>query len=85
MWSFMGDLSKYSSGTYYYPSNEHIAFFWNMYDQVLISPSLIEYFNDTELQILDHDGITSLLTCNKLPNKKLYSDHLPIIFSIHNL
>ncbi|TAD99332.1 MAG: hypothetical protein EAZ97_09125 [Bacteroidetes bacterium] len=83
MWSFMGDLSKFTAGTYYYSQSIPICYFWNMFDQVLIRPSLIPFFEEKNLQILDSDGINSFLDKNNLPNKNKFSYHLPIIFSIN--
>lgn len=44
MWGLLGDASPGPPGTYYYPSSEHVVFFWNMFDQVLIRPELLHLF-----------------------------------------
>ncbi|WP_437929172.1 hypothetical protein WMF37_07840 [Sorangium sp. So ce291] len=80
MWSRFGDGSPGPPGTYYRDGGEHVAFFWNMYDQVLIRPDLLDSFRPEELEILHADGASSLLTQRGLPDRKRASDHLPVLF-----
>ncbi len=82
MWNFLGDFPPFPAGTHYYHGSEHTAYFWNMYDQVLIRPDIIERFVMEDLKILDSVGDMSLLTELGLPNAKIASDHLPILFRI---
>jgi len=56
MWGHFGDRNAGPDGTYYRSSAEHVNYFWNIFDQVLIRPELIDVFAKDELQILDHDG-----------------------------
>lgn len=83
MWNMLGDINKKVSGTYYYPRAEHLCYHWNMFDQVILRPSLIKHFDENNFSILDNDGTKSLLTKNGIPNKQLYSDHLPIFFTLN--
>ena len=80
MWGYFGDKSPGPPGTYYYSATNPINYFWNIYDQVLVRPGVLDWFHD--LSILDHDGKESLLSGNGLPNKSQASDHLPLIFRI---
>jgi len=82
MWSLLGDLNKLASGSYYYPGTELVSYHWHIFDQVLIRPALIDNFVKDSLHILESDGKKSLLNLDNTPNKKNYSDHLPIIFSL---
>jgi hypothetical protein len=83
MWSLFGDAdSGTPPGTYYYNNSEYINFFWNMFDQVLIRPDLLNSFENERLKILTSDGDNSFLTPNGLPNAKQVSDHLPILFHL---
>jgi len=82
MWSLFGDGSPGSPGTYYYNSSEHKNFFWNIFDQVLIRPDLLSCFRNEELKILDSDGNTSFITSNGIPDDRIVSDHLPILFKL---
>ena len=82
MWSLLGDASPGPPGTYYYSSSEHTAFFWHMFDQVLIRPDLLENFSNNDLKILSSDEKISFLSPNGFPNKKIASDHLPIVFKL---
>ena len=82
MWSLLGDASPGPPGTYYYSSSEHKVFFWNMFDQVLIRPDLIERFNNEDLRVLESDGTTSFLSSHGLPDANAASDHLPVLFGL---
>ena len=81
MWSLYGDVGNNISGSYYYSKAEFVNYRWNVFDQVLIRPSLIANFVKESVVFLDNDGHKSLLTKNGLPNK-IYSDHLPLFFTI---
>lgn len=82
MWNFLGDFAPYPAGTHYYHASEHIAYFWNMFDQVLVRPELLNIFSNDDLKIIDSIGDKTLLNENGLPNTDLASDHLPILFSL---
>ena len=81
-WSLFGDLNKDVSGTYYYQRAEHISYEWNVFDQVLIRPSMIDNLVKDSLEIIQTDGVTSLITKRNVPNKAKYSDHLPLFFTL---
>ncbi len=80
MWSLFGDRTHGPAGTYYAGPDGAVSYFWEMFDQVLLRPSLMDGLED--LRILDHDGVESLLTKNGLPDKENGSDHLPILFRL---
>lgn len=82
MWSLLGDASPGPPGTYYYNSAEHKSYFWNMFDQVLIRPDLLDCFSNKDLMIVESDGETSLLSKETLPDVNIASDHLPIVFKL---
>ena len=80
MWSLMGDDSRGPPGTYYRQSANVINYFWNMFDQVLLRPSLIEDFKPENLHILTNTGLRNLLKDGKVDVS--ISDHLPILIEI---
>lgn len=82
MWSLYGDVKNSISGSYYYPRAEYVNYRWNIFDQVLIRPSLIPNFVKESIIILDNDGTQSLLSPKGYPDKTHYSDHLPLFFTI---
>jgi len=82
MWSLFGDISAGPPGTYYHASSEHRVFFWNMFDQVLIRPDLLDAFNPRELEIIHTNGDISLLSSQNRPDDEQFSDHLPIRFTL---
>ncbi|MBI4965860.1 MAG: endonuclease/exonuclease/phosphatase family protein [Desulfomonile tiedjei] len=83
MWSLLGDASPGPPGTHFYSAAEHAVFFWNMFDQVLIRPALLDRFRNKDLRIIESDDQRSFLsprTGNPDPN--VASDHLPLVFSL---
>lgn len=78
MWGLLGNSEIH--GTMYYNSSDSLNYYWHIYDQVLIRPDLIDYFNIDSLKIITKANKNNLLTSNGLLNKK-YSDHLPIKFN----
>jgi hypothetical protein len=80
MWGHFGDRSAGPPGTYYLKASKPINYFWNIYDQVLLRPALLESL--TSLEIVDSDGSNSLVTENGVPDSERGSDHLPILFRL---
>ena len=82
MWSFFGDRNRIPGppGTYHYAKSGPIVYYWNMFDQVLLRPDLMDDLHD--LRILANDGEESLLTPTGLPNRRTASDHLPVFFQL---
>jgi len=48
---------------------------------ILLRPELLEYFPDDRLRVIDNISGRSLLSKGK-PDKKFFSDHLPLFFSL---
>jgi hypothetical protein len=80
MWGLFGDRTPGPAGSYYFRSSKPVNYFWNMYDQVLLRPELMDGLRD--LQILDSDGTEPLLTASRQPDSTNGSDHLPILFQL---
>ena len=83
MWNFFGDFSC-PMGTFYQKDDPETPY-WNIYDQVLVSPSLAKYLDKNELQIVTQIGKCCLNNKNGKPNKRLYSDHLPIVVELRGM
>lgn len=83
MWSLYGDVKNNVTGSYYYQNSELVTYPWNIFDQLLIRPSLVPNFVKESIAFLDNDGKKSLLTKNGIPNRTKYSDHLPLIFTLN--
>lgn len=81
MWFLHGNINNEVMGSYYYHKNS-ISYVWNLFDQVLIRPSLIDYFDFEYLNIISSVTGHSLLNKQGQPDSKVYSDHLPIKFRI---
>lgn len=81
MWGLFGDATMGPPGTYYHDRSDHVTYYWNMFDQVLIRPELLGSFDNESLRILESDGENSLLSSLGRPDSSR-SDHLPILFEI---
>ena len=81
MWNFFGD-NKVPHGTYYNVSTGIKTYFWNIFDQVLFRTDMIKTFERESLKIITEIAGHSLLNEKGIPNKDMYSDHLPIFFNI---
>jgi len=81
MWNFFGDTTIGPPGTHYYDNSDPINFFWNLFDQVIVRPDLLDRFRDEDVSILTSAGEVSLLNDRSVPDSKI-SDHLPIIFGL---
>lgn len=80
MWGLFGDRTEGPAGTHFYREPHSLAYFWNMFDQVLVRPELLTEFEG--VRILDSCGPQSLITKNGRPNRTVGSDHLPIVFGL---
>ena len=86
MWNFFGEFSKGSvSGTHYFDTYKYINLHWNIYDQILLRPDIIDLFDENNLDILREIEGKSLLKKIKSTTRvdKNISDHLPIKFNIN--
>lgn len=81
MWNFFGDY-KVPHGTYYNVSTGIKTYFWNIFDQVLFRTDMIKTFEKESLKIITEVTGHSLLNEKGIPDKDMYSDHLPIFFKI---
>jgi hypothetical protein len=82
MWGHFGDKMTKTAGSYYYDNAEHVEYFWNMFDQVLIRPELAAQFDPSALEIVTVAGSSSLVRRDGRPDKGSFSDHLPVRFDL---
>jgi endonuclease/exonuclease/phosphatase (EEP) superfamily protein YafD len=82
MWSLLGDATPGPPGTLYHARAEHKVYFWNMFDQVLVRPALLDRFRMDDLAIIVDNGGESLRTDAGRPNTRTGSDHFPILFRL---
>lgn len=83
MWNHFGDRKPSPPGTYYYASSAATNLFWNMFDQVLLRPEIMDYFDDNNLEILTGFDGHSFLGNTGHPDQSIASDHFPISFSLN--
>jgi endonuclease/exonuclease/phosphatase family metal-dependent hydrolase len=82
MWGHFGDAKSDTAGSYFYDRAEHVNYFWNMFDQVLVRPGLAAKFDSAQLKLVTAAGPRSLVRPDGRPNRVSYSDHLPILFEL---
>ncbi len=81
MWNFFGDLNTPHS-TCYYDSGGAFNFYKHIFDQVIVSADMVKYFDKDNLKIVTETSSGVLADGKGIPNRKEYSDHLPIVFGI---
>jgi len=77
MWAHFGDRTSAPPGTTFYQKAVQIMYFWNIVDQVLVRPDLMDALHD--VRILDNIGETSLVD---VAGRPFLSDHLPLLFRL---
>jgi len=82
MWRLFGDGEDSAPGTYHDDSHAHVAYFGNMFDQVLVRPGLESKLAKQSIEIVDTIEGIALLTEDGVPNPRVGSDHLPLIFEM---
>jgi len=82
MWAHFGDRGGRVPGTYYYDKAEHVTYFWNMFDQILVRPALLEGLGAESVRILTSVRGLSLLGPSGRPDKTIASDHLPVLVDL---
>ena len=81
MWSLMGK-NGIAQGSYYCGDDQQDkSLYWYSFDEVLLRPSLIDYFSWDYFDYIVEISGERLLTEEKI-NKEDFSDHLPIKFEI---
>lgn len=80
MWSRLGDESPGPPGTYWYPGSGTISHFWNTFDQVLLRPGLLPYYDPAGLIV--PDAVAGQPILHNGGGKAGLSDHLPIVLAL---
>ena len=79
MWRFFGDFETLP-GTYYNNNGKDLNYYWNIFDQVVVSQDLVNKFDNNKLEIIKKIKNKNLIKRNIID--KSISDHLPIVFSL---
>lgn len=72
--------AKYQ-GSFYYKGS--IGEKWNTFDQVIYTPKAKDHIIERSIELITNIGGDSLINEDVLPNNTLYSDHLPIKFTLN--
>ena len=84
MWGHFGDLFDTAPGTYYYAQSDYKnKYYWNIFDQILIRPSIIDSFGWPYIIDKIKVGRTTKKLLSKRRSFKINeSDHLPLFSQI---
>ena len=82
MWGHFGDAKSATAGSYHYDNAQHVNYFGNVFDQVLIRPELTEEFDADHVRILTSVSGRSLVRPDGRPDDSGFSDHLPLLFEL---
>ncbi len=85
MWSKLGDGGPAPPGTYFHNNSSDVNYFWNMFDQVLVRPALLDSLPNDSVSIVTRIGDMDLLTDRGRPNSTVASDHLPIVCKLSEI
>ncbi|WP_408095622.1 hypothetical protein ACJVC5_11320 [Peredibacter sp. HCB2-198] len=78
MWKFFSkDFDGF--GTYYFHGSGAVIFKWNVFDQVILRPEMLKFFDEPSLEVVTTINGIDLVLKNKNIRK---SDHFPITFSL---
>ncbi len=78
MWSFFGDRDL-PLGSYFYNASKHYTLRWNIFDQVLVRPDIMDRLNISDIKIITEVSGYNLRSSTGKPN---VSDHFPLFFKI---
>ncbi len=81
MWSRLGDHSQGPSGTFKRNGSKYIEYFWRTFDQVLISPAMLDRVSDSSIEIVTSDKATAFF--NAKGKWQCPSDHLPLCVTVN--
>lgn len=81
MWGHLGDNGE-AGGTFYYEGADSLCYYWNLYDQVLLRPALLNGFAPENVRIPTSIRGHSLLQEDGRPDKEMSSDHLPVMLEL---
>jgi hypothetical protein len=79
MWSRLGDGSPGPSGTYWRAGTSLINYYWNTFDQVLLRPALLPFYDPAGLIVPEEAGVRRILDDGTGIG---LSDHLPVAITL---
>jgi hypothetical protein len=71
MWAHFGDRPAHPPGSHYYERAELVSY-WNVFDQVMVRPDIMDRCHGEGIKILTKVGDTSLLRDDGTPDGSLF-------------
>lgn len=78
MWKFYASTSR-PYGTFFHHGSAHETIHWNILDQFIFSPSLLNLISDDDIKIITKNKYNSFINKHGVIDRKTFSDHLPIV------
>lgn len=78
------EFSIRPGGTFYYDNSSDLNYYWYIFDQVIMRKEIIKHFSFKDFKIIRGLTQNSEFIKNNIPNGEVYSDHLPLTFTIKN-
>jgi len=88
-WALLSDINQAQpanlrvSGSHYYKGTASKKLYWHLFDQVILSKSLIKHFDASALRLASHSAIEKEVMSSVKRKDADYSDHLPICFTLN--
>lgn len=83
LWKLLGNENG-PSGTAYYSLSGISKTFWCCYDQILLSRGILPSVADKDIDVITMAGVKNLTTKHHTPDRRLFSDHLPLSCKIRS-
>lgn len=81
MWGHFGDRTPGPPGTYFCRTATPLSYDWNMFDQFMVRPDVLEHAAE-EVEIVSRIRRINLLNARGRPDDAVGSDHLPVFFGL---
>lgn len=89
MWNWLGDREHHSGnpklpGTFYYKTTSDVTqIYWNVFDKVIIRPSIIDVLDYTSIKVEEAIPRLKLVNQNSRIKPDDFTDHLPLTFNLN--
>ena len=81
-WNLLGDRDARLPGTFYRQDGNDECYYWNLLDQVLLRPEVLDIFDHDSLRVVETVGTIALAKPGGGVRKPSVSDHLPLFFRL---
>ena len=89
MWNWLGDREHHSGkikipGSFYFKTTSDVTqIYWNVFDKVILRPSIIDIIDYTSLKIIEAIPLNDLINQDCENKEDNFTDHLPLLFNLN--